>query len=62
VEATGVRRRGARSVRPQADWRFEAGDVVVLLGRPEALINAEESLLRSRNRKGTPKTGDVRQR
>ena len=34
VEVTGVRRRGARSQPPGADWRFEAGDVVVLLGRP----------------------------
>jgi len=57
VEATGVRRRGARSARPQPDWRFEAGDVIVLLGRPEALIMAEESLLRVRDRKATPKTG-----
>ena len=32
VEVTGVRRRGVRSQRPDADWRFEAGDVVVLLG------------------------------
>ncbi len=55
VEATGVRRRGARSVRPQADWRFEAGDVVVLLGRPEALITAEDKLLRARDRKSVPK-------
>ncbi len=35
-EITGVRRRGARSRRPGADWRFEVGaDVVVLLRRPE---------------------------
>lgn len=48
VEVTGVRRRGARSRRPDADWRFEAGDVVVLLGSPEALLAAEERLLKSR--------------
>ena len=46
VEVTGVRRRGARSVRPQPDYRFEADDVVVLLGRPENLALAERRLLR----------------
>lgn len=46
VEVTGVRRRGARSQRPGPDWRFEAGDVVVLLGRPESLVVAEQRLLR----------------
>jgi len=46
VEVTGVRRRGARSRHPGADWVFEAGDVVVLLGRPESLALAEERLLR----------------
>jgi CPA2 family monovalent cation:H+ antiporter-2 len=51
VEITGVRRRGARSVRPTADWRFEAGDVVILLGRPEDLLVAEERVLRVRDRK-----------
>ncbi len=45
VEVTGVRRRGARSQRPGPDWRFEAGDVVVLLGRPEQLAVAEQKLL-----------------
>ena len=30
---------------PTPDWRFEAGDVVVLLGRPEALVVAEQKLL-----------------
>ena len=45
VEVTGVRRRGMRSQRPGADWRFEAGDVVVLLGRPESLAVAERVLL-----------------
>ena len=51
VEITGVRRRGARSIRPTADWVFEPGDVVVLLGRPEDLIDAEETLLRVRDKK-----------
>jgi CPA2 family monovalent cation:H+ antiporter-2 len=46
VEVTGVRRRGARSLRPEPDWRFEGGDLVVLLGRPEHLTLAEQKLLR----------------
>ena len=46
VEVTGVRRRGMRSQRPGDDWRFEAGDVIVLLGRPESLAIAERVLLR----------------
>jgi CPA2 family monovalent cation:H+ antiporter-2 len=46
VEVTGVRRRGMRSTVPQPDYRFEAGDVVVLLGRPENLSVAERRLLR----------------
>lgn len=45
VEVTGVRRKGARSRRPLADWVFEPGDVVVLLGRPAALGIAERHLL-----------------
>lgn len=45
VEVNGVRRRGARPSRPTPDWRFEPGDVVVLLGRPEALAIAEGRLL-----------------
>ena len=47
VEVTGVRRRGTRSQRPGPEWRFEAGDIVVLLGRPEHLAQAEQRLLRS---------------
>jgi CPA2 family monovalent cation:H+ antiporter-2 len=46
VEVNGVRRRGARSQRPGPDWRFEVGDVVVLLGRPAELALAEQRLLR----------------
>lgn len=46
VEITGVRRRGSRSEMPGPDFIFEAGDVVVLLGRPEDLTLAEERLLR----------------
>jgi CPA2 family monovalent cation:H+ antiporter-2 len=45
VEVTGVRRKGARSQRPGPDWVFEAGDVVVLLGRPANLAQAETRLL-----------------
>ncbi len=47
VEVTGVRRRGARSQRPGPEWRFETGDVVVLLGRPEQLAVAEQKLLKA---------------
>ncbi len=45
VEVTGVRRKGARSLRPGPDWVFEPGDVVVLLGRPADLSIAERRLL-----------------
>jgi CPA2 family monovalent cation:H+ antiporter-2 len=45
VEVTGVRRKGARSRRPDPDWVFESGDVVVLLGLPENLGLAEQRLL-----------------
>ena len=45
VEVTGVRRQGARSVKPEGDFRFEAGDAVVLLGRPADLTRAEKRLL-----------------
>ncbi len=46
VEVTGVRRRGERSAVPEADFRFEPGDVVVLLGRPGNLAVAERRLMR----------------
>ena len=46
VEVTGVRRRGVRSQRPDGNWLFEAGDVVVLLGKPEGLLLAEKRLLK----------------
>ena len=45
VEVNGVRRRGVRSTHPKPEWRFEPGDVVTLLGRPEDLAKAEERLL-----------------
>jgi CPA2 family monovalent cation:H+ antiporter-2 len=44
VEVTGVRRHGTRSSVPGADFRFEPGDVLVLLGRPESLAVAERRL------------------
>jgi K+:H+ antiporter len=46
VEVTGVRRRGTRTERAAPDYRFEVGDVVVLLGHPEKLALAEQRLLR----------------
>ncbi len=46
VEVTSVRRRGMRSKVPLVDYRFDAGDVIVLLGRPEDLALAERRLLR----------------
>jgi Trk K+ transport system NAD-binding subunit len=45
VEVTGVRRRNARLGRPESDFVFESGDLVVLLGRPENLLLAERILL-----------------
>jgi len=45
VEVTGVRRRGMRPQRPDLQWRFEPGDAVVLLGKPEQLTLAEQKLL-----------------
>jgi len=45
VEITGVRRRGMPSQRPDEKFTFEAGDVLVLLGRPKELAIAEANLL-----------------
>ncbi|MEP7181768.1 MAG: monovalent cation:proton antiporter-2 (CPA2) family protein [Betaproteobacteria bacterium] len=50
VEMTAVRRRGTRSQHPGPAWRFEVGDVVVLLGRPVRLAVAERLLLQGRRR------------
>jgi CPA2 family monovalent cation:H+ antiporter-2 len=47
VEVTGVRRRGMPAQRPGPDWRFEGGDVVVLLGLPENLALAERRLMQA---------------
>ena len=46
VEVTSVRRRNIRAQEPTKETRFEAGDVVVLLGLPGALASAEERLLK----------------
>ena len=56
VEVTGVRRRGARSQRPGPDWVFEAGDVVVLLGRPENLALAEQTAAEGLSRAPSERT------
>lgn len=45
VEVTGVRRKGFPAQQPGPDWRFDSGDVVVLLGRPKELAIAEARLL-----------------
>ncbi len=45
AEVTAIRRRGIRADDPGPETRFEAGDVVVLLGRPDALEAAESRLL-----------------
>jgi CPA2 family monovalent cation:H+ antiporter-2 len=45
VEITAVRRRGLAPTHPPPDFRLEAGDVVVLLGRPTGLALAESRLL-----------------
>jgi len=41
-----VRRRGVRGAQPTEDMLLQAGDVLVLLGLPEALLQAEERLHR----------------
>jgi CPA2 family monovalent cation:H+ antiporter-2 len=41
-----IRRRDVKTQEPSPDSRFELGDVVVLLGTPEALTLAEERLLK----------------
>jgi len=46
VEVTAIRRHGVRSGTPRDEDRLEAGDVVVLLGRPANLALAERRLLR----------------
>jgi CPA2 family monovalent cation:H+ antiporter-2 len=45
AEVRAIRRRGIRAEDPGPETRFEAGDVVVLLGPPDALEAAETRLL-----------------
>jgi CPA2 family monovalent cation:H+ antiporter-2 len=44
IEVRAVRRRGKPKLRPAEAGELQAGDVVVLLGPPEALAEAEERL------------------
>jgi len=44
VEVNAVRRHGVRGAQPSEEMRLQAGDVLVLLGLPEALQQAEEKL------------------
>lgn len=46
VEVTSIRRRNIKTLEPTAKTRFEAGDVVVLLGAQGALAAAEGKLLK----------------
>ena len=46
VEVAAVRRKDTRELEPSEDTSFEAGDVVVLLGTPGALVSAESRLLK----------------
>ncbi len=45
-EVSAIRRRGIRAVEPAPETRLLEGDVVVVLGDPEAVTAAEERLLR----------------
>ena len=44
-EVSAIRRRGIRAVEPAPETRLEEGDVVVVLGDPEAVSSAEQRLL-----------------
>jgi len=44
-EVSAIRRRGIRAVEPAPETRLEEGDVVVVLGAPEAVSAAEQRLL-----------------
>lgn len=44
-EVSAIRRRGIRAVEPAPETRLEIGDVVVVLGDPEAVTAAEHRLL-----------------
>ena len=45
-EVSAIRRRGIRAVEPAPETRLEEGDVVVVLGDPEAVSAAEHRLLK----------------
>lgn len=45
-EVSAIRRRGIRAVEPAPETRLMEGDVVVVLGLPEAIAAADERLLR----------------
>jgi CPA2 family monovalent cation:H+ antiporter-2 len=47
-EVSAIRRRGIRAMEPVPETRLEQGDVIVVLGEPEALAAAEERLLKKR--------------
>jgi len=44
-EVSAIRRRGIRAVEPAPETRLEEGDVIVVLGEPEAVAAAEQRLL-----------------
>ena len=46
VTVSAVRRRNIRALEPSDELRFQEGDVVVLLGRPDGLAVVEERLLK----------------
>ena len=46
VTVSSVRRRNIRALEPSDELRFQEGDVVVLLGRPDGLAVVEERLLK----------------
>lgn len=44
-EVSAIRRRGIRALEPEPETRLQEGDVIVVLGEPEALMAAEQRLL-----------------
>ncbi len=44
-EVSAIRRRGIRALEPEPETRLQEGDVVVVLGEPEAVMAAEQRLL-----------------
>jgi len=55
-EVSAIRRRGIRAVEPAPETRLKEGDVVVVLGAPEAVAAAEERLLKNeKSRRSGPK-------